>query len=560
MNVGEMQRKLSQWAERDKNHRFFDLYHLLHDKDWLRLAHDHVKGNAGSKTAGCDGVNISIFDEQLDENLARLAEDLKAGTFEPQPVRRVYINKANGKRRPLGISAIRDRIVQEALRMILEPIYEAGFSQFSFGFRPNRCTMDAVKYLASNTIGAKKYYWVIEGDISAYFDSLCQRKLMKLLHRRIIDGKLLRLIGRFLRSGVMEQKLFQPTTSGVSQGSIVSPLLANLYLHELDKFMEKYTALTPYQRMRRRKQGKGNFLYARYADDFVTLCNGTKEEAEAMKQELATFLRTELKLTLSEEKTKVTHLNDGFEFLGFRIQRRRAAQGLKTKILIPQSAKQKLLDRLKHCTDASAYQDSVKTKIQALNRLIRGWCQYYQYTSQANTEFSRIQHQLFWKMAHWLGGKYRISIKEVCRQFRQGNTFAVNGRSLLNLSADFPTRRYTTCVFKPNPYTHQQIILKREELPVEEYWPGFEKRPGMADLRIEVLARDRLICQMCDRPLTPEIAKVDHLKPVRRFKRPVEANTEDNLWTLCQECHQRKTEYDRRMESPLPGKLARRVR
>ena len=135
MNVGEMQRKLSQWAERDKNHRFFDLYHLLYDKDWLRLAHDHVKENAGSKTAGCDGVNISIFDEQLDENLARLAEDLKAGTFEPQPVRRVYINKANGKRRPLGISAIRDRIVQEALRMILEPIYEADFSQFSFGFR-----------------------------------------------------------------------------------------------------------------------------------------------------------------------------------------------------------------------------------------------------------------------------------------------------------------------------------------------------------------------------------------------------------------------------------------
>jgi group II intron maturase/HNH endonuclease len=296
------------------------------------------------------------------------------------------------------------------------------------------------------------------------------------------------------------------------------------------------------------------------ATRLVTLCNGTKEEAEAMKQELATFLRTELKLTLSEEKTKVTHLNDGFVFLGFRIQRCRAAQGLKTKILIPQSAKHKLLDRLKHCTDASAYQDSVKTKIQAINRIIRGWCQYYQYTSQANTEFSRIQHQLFWKMAHWLGGKYRISIKEVCRQFRQGNTFAANGRSLLNLSADFPTRRYTTCVFKPNPYTHQQIILKREELPAEEYWPGFEKRPGMADLRMEVLARDQLICQMCDRPLTPEIAKVDHLKPVRRFKRPVEANTEDNLWTLCQECHQRKTEYDRRMESPLPGKLARRVR
>ena len=145
MNVGEMQRKLSQWAEQDRNHRFFDLYHLLYDKDWLRLAHDHVKENAGSQTAGCDGVRMGDFDERLEANLARLAEDLKAGIFEPQPVKRVYINKANGKLRPIGISAIRDRIVQEALRMILEPIYEADFGQFSFGFRPNRRTMDAVK-------------------------------------------------------------------------------------------------------------------------------------------------------------------------------------------------------------------------------------------------------------------------------------------------------------------------------------------------------------------------------------------------------------------------------
>jgi 5-methylcytosine-specific restriction endonuclease McrA len=148
----------------------------------------------------------------------------------------------------------------------------------------------------------------------------------------------------------------------------------------------------------------------------------------------------------------------------------------------------------------------------------------------------------------------------VCQQFRQGNTFTVNGYSLLDPGADFPTRRYVTCVFKPNPYTHQQIILKREEIPAEEYWPGFEKRAGMADLRIEVMMRDQLICQMCERPLTTEMAEVDHLKPVRRFKRPVDANTEDNLGTLCQECHQWKTEYDRRMESPLPGKPARRVR
>ena len=149
MNVGEMQRKLSPWAEQDKGHKFFDLYHLLYDKEWLRLAHDYVKQNAGSKTAGCDGIKMSVFDENLEDNLHQLEKELKSETFEPHPVRRVYIPKANGRLRPLGIPSIRDRIVQEALRMILEPIYEADFDQKSFGFRPNRRTMDAVKYLAA---------------------------------------------------------------------------------------------------------------------------------------------------------------------------------------------------------------------------------------------------------------------------------------------------------------------------------------------------------------------------------------------------------------------------
>jgi len=131
-----MQRKLSLWAEKDKDLKFFDLYHLLYDKDWLRLAHDHVAQNAGSVTAGCDGIDMEAFDENLEDNLQQLAQDLKAETFDPYPVRRTFIPKSPGKVRPLGIPTIRDRIVQEALRMILEPIYEADFSQYSFGFRP----------------------------------------------------------------------------------------------------------------------------------------------------------------------------------------------------------------------------------------------------------------------------------------------------------------------------------------------------------------------------------------------------------------------------------------
>ena len=184
MNVGEMQRKLSLWAEKDKELRFFDLYHLLYDKDWLCLAHAHVTQNAGSVTAGCDGINMENFNENLEGNLEELAKELKAETFEPYPVRRVNIPKSNGKVRPLGIPSIRDRIVQEAVRMILEPIYEADFVQHSFGFRPNRCTMDAIKSMNPYVQNSTKFFWVIEGDISSYFDTINHKKLLQLLRVR----------------------------------------------------------------------------------------------------------------------------------------------------------------------------------------------------------------------------------------------------------------------------------------------------------------------------------------------------------------------------------------
>jgi RNA-directed DNA polymerase len=177
MNVGEMQRKLSQWSAQDKERKFYDLYDFLYDEDWLRLAHEYVKQNAGSITAGCDGINMSIFDETLEGNLQQIIKELKSETFVPHPVRRVYIPKPNGRTRPLGIPSIKDRIVQEALRMVLEPIFETAFSPYSFGFRPTRRTMDAIKCLTWSAQEHKKYFWVIEGDISSYFDTIHHPKL-----------------------------------------------------------------------------------------------------------------------------------------------------------------------------------------------------------------------------------------------------------------------------------------------------------------------------------------------------------------------------------------------
>lgn len=551
MNVGEMQRKLSSWAVQEKEHQFFDLYHLLYDKGWLRLAHDYVKQNAGSITAGCDGINMNAFDENLEDNLQRLAQELKTETFEPQPVRRVYIPKPGGKVRPLGIPSIKDRIVQEALRMVLEPIYEADFSQNSFGFRPNRRTMDAIKYLAVNTLGNKPFYWVIEGDISSYFDTINHRRLVKILRRRIRDEKVLRLVARFLRAGVMEGKLFKDTKQGTPQGGIISPLLANIYLHELDKYMERYTELSEYERKKRRANGQANFVYARYADDFVVLCNGTKEQAEAMKEELTTVLQDALKLELSKEKTKITHLNDGFDFLGFTIRRCLGTKGMATKILIPKKAVDRLCGKITHVTSQTTHQDSFVSKIVSLNHLVRGWCQYYQYASNTSIPFRKVRYQLYWRMAHWIGTKHRRSVKEVIRQYGENNSFVYEGYRL-TMPDEFPTKRYMASVRKPNPYTMQEIKPEREELLQDNYWTGYERRRGMADLRPLVLERDGFTCQLCDRTVESRTAEVDHVKPVKRFKRPVDANSLDNLWTLCIPCHSEKTKSDRQMESRMP--------
>jgi RNA-directed DNA polymerase len=548
VNIGEMQRKLSQWATQDKELRFFDLYHLLYDVDWLRLAHDHVARNAGSATAGCDGITMAAWDENLESNQAQLAQELKAETFEPYPVRRVYIPKAHGKTRPLGIPSIKDRIVQEALRMILEPIFEADFSHYSFGFRPTRRTMDAVRYLQWSINERKRFFWVIEGDISSYFDTIHHPKLLRLVARRLKDKKILRLIWKFLRAGVMEKKTFQDTKLGTPQGGIISPLLANIYLQELDRYMAQHTALTEGQKHARRKAGKGNFTYVRYADDFVILGNGRKAEIVAKREDLHQFLSKTLRLNLSMEKTRITHVNDGFKFLGFWIQRCRGSQGMTTKILIPKEAMEKMRARLALTLAPGTTNHSLNAKILALSRIIGGWCRYYQYTSQASTQFNNLEHDLFWPMAHWIGRKYRLGIPMVLQRYQRDGAFC-NGERRLSMPTDFLSLAYRQRFFKPNPYLTREPPLDREELPSDTYWHGYEPRPGMADLRPMIMERDGYVCQLCGEEITPSTGQVDHVRPVRRFKRAIDANVEWNLWTLCMPCHRRKTETDRQTES-----------
>jgi RNA-directed DNA polymerase len=264
-----MQKKLSQWATENPQEQYRELYHLLCQEGWLRVAAQKVLSNEGSRTAGVDWQTKANFLADLDGNITRLHEALKAKDFEPMPVKRVYIPKPNSeKKRPLGIPTLKDRIVQEALRMILEPIWEADFSRHSYGFRPNRGTYDAIAYIGNHLTGnGSSYQWVIEGDIASYFDTIPHKKLIKAVKKRVADRDIRDLLWTFLRAGVMYRREVQETITGTPQGGIVSPLLANIYLHELDRYMESnYLSLSENDRRRRRYQGKSNFLYVRYAD------------------------------------------------------------------------------------------------------------------------------------------------------------------------------------------------------------------------------------------------------------------------------------------------------
>lgn len=541
MNIGELQRSLCRKAAQQPGHRFGDLFNLTFHSEWLRLAHEHVSQNAGSKTAGCDGVVMADFDADLEGNLRKLAEALKSGSFEARPVRRVYIPKANGKKRPLGIPSVRDRIVQEAVRMILEPIFEADFLQDSYGFRPNRCTMDAVKHLWPHLM--QRYHWVIEGDISSYFDTIHHRKLMKLLARRIADGRLLDLIWQFLRAGVMERGLFKKTELGTPQGGIVSPLLANVYLHELDRHLEPLLRFGGHARAKRRRNGLPNFAYARYADDFVILCNGTKTQAYEMREAVHRFLSAELRLTLSLEKTKVTHLQEGFDFLGFHLRWQRSMRGKAALVSVSEKASAKHLETIKALTTPRSTEDAFAAKTIALNRVIEGWCRYFRYAHLAGREFHRLTHKTYWLYARWLATKHKLSYLQVMRRYKIAGTLGVRGL-MLTPHSRFKWQKYCPSPHKLNPYLTGERI-EREELLNTAPWTGADDRPGRMDLRLAVLQRDSHRCQKCGKLVRPDEAQVDHKRPYSCFKRREDADAAANLRTLCIPCHKEKTELDR---------------
>lgn len=423
--MAEKQRTLAVRASRDPEHRFRNLYSLLHWEYWIRCAAQSVLSRPGSRTAGVDSKTKDHFLDDYDRQIHAIVSQLKMRTFRPQPVRRVYVPKAHGKKRPLGIPALRDRIVQEALRMILDPIYESDFQPHSYGFRRGRRTMDAIAVLMPNFNSRLKRFYVIEGDLESYFDTVNHRKLMRLLRRRVADRGVLDLIWMFLKAGILEGRLFAKTEAGVPQGGILSPLLANVYLHEFDRWAEqKWHCLSPYQRQRLRNSGRGTYQMVRYADDFVVVSNDTIEGVRRARDEIQAFLEADLRLKLSADKTRITHVNDGFDFLGFHIQRRKPEGRWVTHLRPAASSVLRIKAKVKDLTSRYRVLVDEADQLRQLNTLVRGWCSYYRHTSLQD-DVEQVSRYTWHRYHAWLRKKRKGSRK---RQLIRQKTRVILGR------------------------------------------------------------------------------------------------------------------------------------
>jgi RNA-directed DNA polymerase len=370
--------------------------------------------------------------------------------------------------------------------------------------------------------------------------------------KRVADRDIRDLLWKFLRAGVLEPGQHKDTLTGTPQGGIVSPLLANIYLHELDWSMESTSRhLTANQRKRQRAQGNSNFLYVRYADDFVVLCNGTKAQARAMKEELRSVL-AHMGLTLSEEKTKITHITEGFTFLGYWIERSKGTTGsMVPKVRIPASAMKRFRHNAREILAPSTAGGSASAKIHALNYLTRGWCHYDRITNSPSVVFTQVSYEVFWDMAHWLGRKYKCNMPAIMRRFLHGSTLGTKTTTLVLPTAYKARKRLVKVLY--NPYTKEENIERERPFSYEDLWSGVEQaHAGWADLREEVLLSKSTTCAICGTGLHPSEAEIDHILPRAQFKDPQEADRMDNLQILCTPCHRAKTKTDRKVLSRMP--------
>ncbi|GED32109.1 reverse transcriptase domain-containing protein [Brevibacillus centrosporus] len=631
MNVLERIAYLSKVATKDKERRFSKLYKIVQNQETLSYAWDCIRGNKGSKTAGVDRMTRAVLDEQRVEIIESLSHSLRSEEYKPAPVRRLEIPKGNGKgKRPLGIPALRDRIVQQAVKMVLDAIYEPMFSESSHGFRPRHSCQTAI-----SEIVPRKFDWVIEGDIKGCFDNIRHTKLLRLLRVRIADERFIQLVNKFLKSGYQmgfgndgKQPIYA-TNDGTPQGGIISPILANIYLNEFDKFMaplqknmerESRRASREYSYFQNKLRklskalkenrttyrvelkdnplspGKGTTIvlksreemigmlrqlrkarskltqqdpeqyfankslgYVRYADDFVILLgNYHKRDAIELKEKISVWFSQELGLTLSQEKTKITHSTKGFTFLGYDIMQKPSFKGHGYRnsyalVYTPRDRLNRIRTKLKALM-ALHTNNPAFDMIVAVNRVISGWSNYHLIANNWSSTSHKLNKEIYWMMLHWLGKKHRCSIPNIINS-HVANKVHVYGKVRHRIFAHSGGKTVYLRYFNDYKYhTPLEVAAKIQKGHIQEPWfltddDGAEKQVigrlvagNSLDDRLETLSKEGEKCAECGGNISIEI---HHTKMIRRNRRKdalavIAASKSLPKRVLCSECHAKK--------------------
>lgn len=481
---------------KDSNYRFERLYRILFNEEMFEVAYQRIYAKQGNLTSGTDGKTI---DQMSLQRIKRIIDTLKDETYQPQPARRVYIPKKNGKMRPLGIPSFEDKLVQEVVRLILEAIYEGYFEWNSHGFRPSRSCQTALGQIQKSFAGVK---WFIEGDIKGFFDNIDHNVLIGILRERISDERFLRLIRKFLKAGYMEQWKCFKTYSGTPQGGIVSPILANIYLDKFDKYIKKYAEMfhkgerrcvnPEYWHLNNKKnwlkhklqkmndaETKVGYLreitnlskqmislphkdamdenfrriqYVRYADDFLIGVIGSKAESEKIKADITQFMRDNLKLELSDEKTLITHAQNKAKFLGYEISIRQSKATKRNKLGVlkrefngmvflsvnPDTVQKKLTEygaleirniNGKDVWWSKARQFMTRMKpediLSQYNAEVRGFYNYYSLAGNASRECANFAFIMKYSMFKTIGWKLNLSGRQVRLKYGKDKDFVI---------------------------------------------------------------------------------------------------------------------------------------
>lgn len=552
--------ELAQRPRAQPTQRHKRLYRLVCEPGWRRAGVEAVLSTPGRNTPGGDGSTKRHIDRRTagrNRLVQALQEELRHETSRPQPVNRVYIPTANGKMRPLGMACRRARAGQATVKRVVEPIYDSVLPPFSWGFRPLRSTHHALSAVRRGPADPKRgFQWSIAGDIASCFDDLDHRLLRQVLKKRVQDRHRLDLIPRLFRGGIWEDGPVRSPQMGTVHGSVVSPLLATIFLHAFDdwyvrtyRVRPEWAHLAPASlQYRRRKEIGGTLLLTRYADDGVAIWHGSRPRAEEITAEIPACLAASLKLRLSEAKPRITHIDDGFDFVGYRLtgDKRWSAGQWCVFARVPPKATQRFREAVKAiprktCTDEVA-------AVTAGAGLLRGWGNYYASAAQSRLMDSRdaFSYREVWAycLATCRGRAKRAYQKSTRpRSARQVGTFQLGGivgaqvvrlprlshipRQRLTLSYPPPVYRR-----KGRDYTRPWAGTTDERWWDPHIWGGQEgRRNGQRRLAVAVLAREGT-CRLCHEP--PAI-EVHHDPPWR--DRPRHDPT--RAMGVCVACHRR---------------------